>query len=46
MGRTVIPLRRGLETERGGWKEFRKALSKEQQEGFDHIFANRMHAIV
>jgi len=38
MGRTVIPFSHVLETERGRWKEFRKSLSKEDQEAFDRLF--------
>ena len=39
MGRTVMPFSQVLETERGRWKEFRKCLSKENQEAFDRLFA-------
>ena len=38
MGRTVMPYSFVLEKERGGWKEFRKRLSKEDQEAFDRLF--------
>jgi len=38
MGRTVMPFRYVLETERGRWKEFRKSLSKEDQQAFDRLF--------
>lgn len=38
MGRTVMPFSYVLETERGRWKEFRKVLSKEDQEAFDRLF--------
>ena len=38
MGRTVMPFSHVLETERGRWKEFRKNLSKENQEAFDRLF--------
>ena len=38
MGRTVMPFSHVLEAERGRWKEFRKNLSKENQEAFDRLF--------
>ncbi len=38
MGRTVMPFSFVLEKERGDWKEFRKRLSKENQEAFDRLF--------
>jgi len=38
MGRTVMPFSFVLEKERGRWKEFRKVLSKENQEAFDRLF--------
>ena len=38
MGRTVMPFSHVLEMERGGWKEFRKALNKEDRETFDRLF--------
>jgi len=38
MGRTVMPFSHVLEEEHGRWKEFRKALSKEDQEVFDRLF--------
>ena len=38
MGRTVMPFSYVLETERGRWKEFRKSLSKEDQQAFDRLF--------
>ena len=38
MGRTVMPFSYVLEQERGRWKEFRKGLSKEDQEAFDRLF--------
>ena len=38
MGRTVMPFSHVLEEERGRWKEFRKGLSKENQEAFDRLF--------
>jgi hypothetical protein len=38
MGRTVMPFSHVLESERGDWKEFRKRLSKEDQEAFDRLF--------
>ena len=38
MGRTVLPFSFVLEKERGRWKEFRKGLSKEDQEAFDCLF--------
>ena len=38
MGRTVMPFSFVLEEERQRWKEFRKALSKENQEAFDRLF--------
>jgi hypothetical protein len=33
-----MPFSQLLEAERGKWKEFRKCLSKENQEAFDRIF--------
>ena len=38
MGRTVMPFSYVLEKEHGRWKEFRKALSKEDQQAFDRLF--------
>jgi hypothetical protein len=38
MGRTVMPFSHVLEKEHGRWKEFRKALNKEDQEAFDRLF--------
>ena len=38
MGRTVMPFSHVLEEERGRWKDFRKGLSKEDQEAFDRLF--------
>jgi hypothetical protein len=38
MSRTVMPFSHVLETERERWKEFRKVLSKENQEAFDRLF--------
>ena len=38
MGRTVMPFSHMLEKEHGRWKEFRKALGKEDQEAFDRLF--------
>ena len=38
MGRTVLPYSHVLESEREMWKHFRKALSKEDREAFDHLF--------
>ena len=38
MGRTVMPFSHVLEKEHGRWKEFRKGLSKEDQEAFDRLF--------
>ena len=38
MGRTVMPFSYVLEKEHGRWKEFRKALSKEDQGAFDRLF--------
>ena len=38
MGRTLMPFSHVLETERGRWKEFRKVLSKEDQEAFGRLF--------
>ena len=44
MGRTVIPFSFVLEAERGRWKEFRKGLSKEDQQAFDRLFDQaKMH---
>ncbi len=38
MGRTVMPFSYVLQQEHGRWKEFRKRLSKEDQEAFDRLF--------
>jgi hypothetical protein len=38
MGRTVMPFSYLLDKEHGKWKEFRKCLSKENQEAFDRLF--------
>ena len=38
MGRTVMPFSHVLETEHGRWKEFRKSLSKEDQEALRSPF--------
>ena len=38
MGRTVMPYSFVLEKERGGWKTFRKHLSKEDRVAFDRLF--------
>jgi len=38
MGRTVMPYSHVLGEEQGRWKEFRKRLSKEDQEAFDRLF--------
>ena len=38
MGRTVMPFSFVLEAEHGRWKEFRKSLSKEDQQAFDRLF--------
>ncbi len=38
MGRTVMPFSFVLEAERGSWNKFRKSLSKEDQQAFDHLF--------
>ena len=38
MGRTVMPFSHMLEKEHGRWKEFRKGLSKEDQQAFDRLF--------
>jgi hypothetical protein len=44
MGRTVMPFSFVLESERERWKPFRRALSKEDQEAFDRLFARaKMH---
>jgi hypothetical protein len=44
MGRTVMPFSFVLEEERGRWREFRKGLSKEDQEAFDRLFDRaKMH---
>ena len=37
MGRTVMPFSHVLEKEHGRWKEFRKGLSKEDQQAFDRL---------
>ncbi len=38
MGRAVMPYSFVLEKERGDWRNFRKHLSKEDQEAFDQLF--------
>jgi len=38
MGRTVMPFSFVLESERERWKEFRRVLTKEDQEAFDRLF--------
>jgi len=38
MGRTFMPYGQVMEPERERWKPFRRALSKEDQEAFDHPF--------
>jgi aryl-alcohol dehydrogenase-like predicted oxidoreductase len=38
MGRTVMPFSYILDEERERWKEFRRALNKEDQEVFDRLF--------
>ena len=38
MGRTVMPYRHFMESERERLKPFRRALSKEDQEAFDRLF--------
>jgi len=38
MGRTVLPYSHVLESERDRWKQFRKRLSKEDQQVFDRLF--------
>ena len=38
MSRTVMPFSYVLEKEHERWKEFRKALSKEDQVAFDRLF--------
>jgi hypothetical protein len=38
MGRTFMPFSHVFEKEHGRWKEFRKSLSKEDQEAFDRLF--------
>jgi hypothetical protein len=38
MGRTVMPFSFILEAEHERWKEFRKSLSKEDQQAFDPLF--------
>ena len=44
MGRTVLPFSQVLEREYEEWKEFRRALRKEDQEAFDRIFDRaRLH---
>ena len=44
MGRTVMPFSFVLEAEHGRWKEFRKDLSKEDQQAFDRLFDRaKMH---
>ena len=44
MGRTVMPFSFVLEAEHGRWKEFRKGLSKKDQQAFDRLFDRaKMH---
>ena len=44
MGRTVMPFSFVLEAEHGRWKEFRKSLSKEDQQAFNRLFDRaKMH---
>ncbi len=38
MGRTIMPYSYLLAEEKGRWKEFRKRLSKGDQEAFDRLF--------
>jgi len=38
MGRTVMPYSHVLGEEHGRWKEFRKGLSREDQQAFDRLF--------
>ena len=38
MSRTLLPYSHVLESERDGWKPFRRALSKEDQQVFDRLF--------
>jgi hypothetical protein len=38
MGRTVRPFSHMLEKEHRRWKEFRKGLSREDQDAFDRLF--------
>jgi len=38
MGRTVMPYSHVLGQEQGRWKDFRKGLSKEDQQVFDRLF--------
>ncbi len=44
MGRTVMPYRHVLESEKEWWKPFRRGISKEVQEAFDRLFDRaKMH---
>jgi len=38
MGHTILPFSQALEQEYEGWKKFRRALRKEDQEAFDRLF--------
>ena len=38
MGRTSMPFGHVLESERGGWNEFRKRLSEEDREALERLF--------
>ena len=38
MGRTALPYRHVLESERDRWKPFWRTLSKEDREAFDRLF--------
>jgi hypothetical protein len=44
MGQTVMPYSQVMESERERLKPFRRALSKEDQQAFDHLFDRaKMH---
>ncbi|HEY3489731.1 MAG TPA: hypothetical protein VGK27_06380 [Candidatus Deferrimicrobiaceae bacterium] len=40
MGRTVLPFTQTLHQEEASWKEFRRALRKEDRELFDALFSD------
>ncbi|MFQ5912186.1 MAG: hypothetical protein ACE5JS_03285 [Nitrospinota bacterium] len=45
MGRTVYPFSQVLEEEERALGQYRRALRKEDQEAFDHLFASAKHHV-